>query len=289
MINVNQSLGRVIRNKNDYGVMICIDKRYISIKNLFSNWMTKNLEIKSLKENDNYFKELNDFYSHCKSKYSKKNLNLDFKDNILFNNNINNNIINNNIYEDDIDNDLTFNLFAEDINNNINNNIHIDDIKNNINNSLYEDNKNSHIFNKIELLKKRKREEKDFEDNLSISNKNNNEEEDEQSESIDNNLIDKELIETINKDSKFDNKQFQKLQNNMDVISLEKISRCPICFTGINQSLFLSYSISKCNHILCNICWNKIISSTKECPLCKRKVVLSDLKKIILNKWIDNK
>ena len=48
MINVNQSLGRVIRNKNDYGVMICIDKRYISIKNLFSNWMSKNLEIKSL-------------------------------------------------------------------------------------------------------------------------------------------------------------------------------------------------------------------------------------------------
>ena len=73
MINVNQSLGRVIRNKNDYGVMICIDKRYISIKNLFSNWMSKNLEIKSLtlfiffflyiggklKENDNYFIELN--------------------------------------------------------------------------------------------------------------------------------------------------------------------------------------------------------------------------------------
>ena len=60
MINVNQSLGRVIRHKNDYGVMICIDERftYGSIKKLFSNWFSKKLEIINLKENDNYYEEL---------------------------------------------------------------------------------------------------------------------------------------------------------------------------------------------------------------------------------------
>ena len=43
MINVNQSLGIVIRNKEDYGVMICIDKRYSfnSITKLFPKWLSK--------------------------------------------------------------------------------------------------------------------------------------------------------------------------------------------------------------------------------------------------------
>ena len=79
MINVNQSLGRVIRNKNDYGVMICIDERFClnSINNLFSDWLLINKEIKSIKENDNYFNELDQFYSYCQDKYlNKRNLNI---------------------------------------------------------------------------------------------------------------------------------------------------------------------------------------------------------------------
>ena len=249
MINVNQSLGRVIRNKEDYEVMICIDKRYSfnSITKLFPKWLSKNLEIKSLKENDDYYKELNDFYSYCKSKYSNnKKGNNNIQDNFFFNNIINNNI----------------------------------------NNHLFIENDG---FNKNELLKKRNRDKNEDENNLFIDNINNNEQEDEESESIDNTIIDKELLETINKDSVFDNEQFQKLQNNTNIVYREKINKCPICFTGSNQSIFLTYSISKCNHIFCNICWNKILSSTKECPLCKRKVLLSDFKKVFLKKWSDNK
>ena len=71
MINVNQSLGRVIRHKNDYGIMICIDKRFTfySIKKLFSNWISENIEIKSLKENDIYFEQIKNFYEFCKFQY----------------------------------------------------------------------------------------------------------------------------------------------------------------------------------------------------------------------------
>ena len=74
MQNVNQSLGRVIRNKNDYGVMICIDERfnYHSIKNLFSNWIYKNMEIRFLIDNDKYFEEINKFYEYCQNKKKKK-------------------------------------------------------------------------------------------------------------------------------------------------------------------------------------------------------------------------
>ena len=50
MLNVNQSLGRVIRNKNDYGVMICIDERFTDpfIKRMFPVWIYKNMQIRSL-------------------------------------------------------------------------------------------------------------------------------------------------------------------------------------------------------------------------------------------------
>ena len=39
MIAVNQSLGRVIRHINDYGVLICIDERYQNYEKYFSFWI----------------------------------------------------------------------------------------------------------------------------------------------------------------------------------------------------------------------------------------------------------
>ena len=105
MINVNQALGRVIRNKNDYGIMICIDERYIlkSIKNLFSNWFSKNKEIKSLKENDNFYTELNKFYEMCQLNYSEKSLNniKNENNNIGFFDLFNNTFVNNNLSSKD--------------------------------------------------------------------------------------------------------------------------------------------------------------------------------------------
>ena len=43
---------------------------------------------------------------------------------------------------------------------------------------------------------------------------------------------------------------------------------CPICFKEGNEN----FSISKCNHILCNECWAQWIFEKMECPLCKKKV-----------------
>ena len=271
MINVNQSLGRCIRNINDYGAMICIDERFCLgyINELFSCWIAKNKTIKSLKENDTYFEELKNFFEFCKNKYNKQN-------------------------------NLNLTNIAQMPKNLIDN----DNIKSRMN--AFNLNLKKKYYKNV-YLQKRKRERPNFESKLFLKKeKNESEEEDENinnnyldnindeeenvniddSESIDNNNIDTELFETIKNNAKFDHDQFQKLQNNPNVIYMSKIEKCPICFTNTNQSIFLGYSISKCNHIICNICWNNIISDKKECPLCKRKIVLSDLKKIILNKWM---
>ena len=59
---VNQSLGRLIRNKNDYGIMICFGIEFSERRIQFSKWINDNISQKSyirLKENDtNYFKGL---------------------------------------------------------------------------------------------------------------------------------------------------------------------------------------------------------------------------------------
>ena len=40
------------------------------------------------------------------------------------------------------------------------------------------------------------------------------------------------------------------------------------------------FSISKCNHIICNKCWSKWLKEKMECPLCKKKCRIQTLKKI---------
>ena len=45
MIAVNQSLGRVIRHINDYGVLICIDERYKKYEKYFSFWIRDHYKI----------------------------------------------------------------------------------------------------------------------------------------------------------------------------------------------------------------------------------------------------
>ena len=62
---VNQSLGRLIRHKNDYGIMICFGIEFSQYDIQFSKWINDNISQKSyirLKENDiNYFNGLNTF------------------------------------------------------------------------------------------------------------------------------------------------------------------------------------------------------------------------------------
>jgi len=248
MLNVNQSLGRVIRNKNDYGVMICIDERfnYYSIRSMFSDWIYKNKEVRSLIDNDTYFEEINTFFEYCQKNYSNQN----------FQNNSNSQ-------------------------NYINYSIYLNKEKNNSDQSL---------------LRKRKREKKEKEDDeneSSFSLFNNDEkliqeeeeeiekEENNEESSFDDENIDKELFDSMFKDKNFNFEQFQMLQTNKNIISRKSIEKCPVCLTKINQSTFLNFSISECNHIICNICWNKILARKKECPLCKKNIIISELRKII--------
>ena len=69
MVAVNQSLGRLIRNKDDFGIMICFGIEFDNNKNLFSNWIKKNISYKNLSENDN------EFYTKLENFLSNLNLN----------------------------------------------------------------------------------------------------------------------------------------------------------------------------------------------------------------------
>ena len=76
---VNQSLGRLIRHKNDYGIMICFGIEFSERSIKFSKWINDNISQKSyikLKENDiNYFNGLDTFLSNLNMKFPKKIIN----------------------------------------------------------------------------------------------------------------------------------------------------------------------------------------------------------------------
>ena len=81
MTAVNQSLGRVIRHINDYGVLICIDERFHFYEKYFSFWIREHYE--EYKYND---MDIIDFFNEQRKKFQ----------NIKVNNNIKPNNINSN-------------------------------------------------------------------------------------------------------------------------------------------------------------------------------------------------
>lgn len=85
---VNQSLGRVIRHKDDYGAVIVIDQRYEQRKvlDLFSKWL-KNC-IKSCNANEEFINELKEFFCKWEKKEKRRQKIYSNKNNIFGNNNI---------------------------------------------------------------------------------------------------------------------------------------------------------------------------------------------------------
>ena len=69
---VNQSLGRLIRNINDYGIMICFGIEFSYNIQYLSKWIKNNkMAIIVLKENDNYyFGQLSKFLENLKYKFT---------------------------------------------------------------------------------------------------------------------------------------------------------------------------------------------------------------------------
>ena len=67
---VNQALGRLIRDKDDYGIMICFGTEFRE-KSLFPKWIEPNIESIRMKEdNGEYYKGLEDYLIKMK-KYDK--------------------------------------------------------------------------------------------------------------------------------------------------------------------------------------------------------------------------
>ena len=68
-VAINQSLGRLIRSKDDYGIMICFGKEF-QRNSLFSEWIKPNEQsIRMNEDNKEYYKYLEDFLSDLRIKY----------------------------------------------------------------------------------------------------------------------------------------------------------------------------------------------------------------------------
>ena len=99
MTAVNQSLGRVIRHINDYGVMVCIDERYKFFEKYFSFWIREHYENNKNSSNhnlNNFFNKqrdkFKDIIKNNKELYMQKELNKSGFNSII---NIKNNLISN--------------------------------------------------------------------------------------------------------------------------------------------------------------------------------------------------
>ena len=67
-VAVNQSLGRLLRSANDYGVMICFGKEFKSNKYMLSKWIQNNISFIDLDENKGkYYKKIEDFLTKIKN------------------------------------------------------------------------------------------------------------------------------------------------------------------------------------------------------------------------------
>ena len=130
------------------------------------------------------------------------------------------------------------------------------------------DNKNINIVNNV--------------NNTNILNNENNEE----NKHINNNN------ENINEDNEYLNEEsfepntdiLEQLNNNTFTATSKEVYDCPICFKTSSKNPDLIYSISKCRHVLCNVCWSGWLAEKLECPLCKGKARAKTLKRLIFIK-----
>ena len=360
--NVNQSLGRVLRHINDYGILVCIDERYEykNIKNLFSNWIRNKCEvIKSI--NDNFFDSLEQFFNEQEEKFKTKE-----EENII-NNNENNYITKEGIEENQEDsntetknktiNSLIDNAFkrrkkeiiygyeeSEEPDDDIQNNKEIIDINkkdnnddNNINDKMNNANnfncekelenlnnkylKTNNIKETILLNKKTNPERNNIQNNEDINPNilnNSNIKKDEENlilqkekekykdkhlkikeEHINiknevnnfateiNNYKFDDFMEDFNKKSKII-EMLKKLDENETTKTTTKELICCVCYEISSDNKNLNYSLSKCNHLLCNKCWAETLNVKLECPICRKKTRAQTLKRLIRIEGSDN-
>ena len=317
--NVNQTLGRVIRHKNDYGVLMCIDKRYEAhYKNkLFSKWMRDKCQIVNILDN-NFMESLGIFYEEQEKKF-----NTGINENIKTENNkIKNGEIKDNSNEEkslkNFDNIKTKRIGVikyeyvdpEDFTNKNDNNIINNEVKNereiindlytkysNQNNGDSNDNKTKDFLSKKTKSQQDKFDDEDLNPNPNESNGNTKSEEIKKiNKSIKNEKINIINEKNIHKDdlnaqedlaineNEPNNKEIEILIKKLDNNKNEKYKKeeffCEVCFTISSDNPDLKYSISKCSHVLCNNCWAKNLHEKLECPKCKKKARPNTLTKL---------
>ena len=85
--------------------------------------------------------------------------------------------------------------------------------------------------------------------------------------------------------SDFNNDKIKETQKQLDNNENTKIINedmiCCVCYEIFSNKPDLNYSLSKCNHMLCNICWSKTLYEKLECPICRKKVRVKTLKRLI--------
>ena len=147
-----------------------------------------------------------------------------------------------------------------------NSNLLIKNSFNNSNNNIFQN--FSDAYNEI-IKEKNKKDE-----NLEINENNHN------NENINNtNNSNTNMNEGV--DFKPNPEILEQLNNNIYTSEAREDYECPICFKTSSKNHDLIYSISKCHHVLCNICWSGWLAEKLECPLCKAKTRPKTLKKIV--------
>jgi hypothetical protein len=111
----------------------------------------------------------------------------------------------------------------------------------------------------------------------------NNENQNENVNSITNANNNNSINNTINdnRNEEVTQEIFDQLNENTYTEESKNVYECPICFKISNKNKDLKYSMSKCHHVLCNLCWAAWLTEKLECPLCKAKARPKTLKRII--------
>ena len=87
--------------------------------------------------------------------------------------------------------------------------------------------------------------------------------------------------EELKKKQELEMKLLDSLNKNESTENSNEKYECFICFKISDQNKEIMYSKTKCNHVLCNNCWANWLLEKYECPLCKAKVRPKTLKRLI--------
>ena len=63
----------------------------------------------------------------------------------------------------------------------------------------------------------------------------------------------------------------KELDNNKNAKYKKEDFFCDVCFVFSSDNPNIKYSVSKCNHVLCNKCWANNLHVKLECPKCQKK------------------